>query len=241
MATEVPEIRVGIVQGDPVGYDSQGRLCAFPGVGVLVNELRARLPGARLLRTIAPACTPMMNYPLDFPPEALVTLPPLGSVVRSQWHFFSTRRVVREFAATCDVMFLRVPFQIPLALAGLGTPKLIHVVANVYDIIAASSNYHGLARTLALRYAAHSNATFRRMAHEPMTRVASNGQEMWDLLECREGRVVVSSCIHERDMQPREQLELSDPPRLLFVGYLRPKRASAIYWMHSRWCGANGP
>jgi glycosyltransferase involved in cell wall biosynthesis len=103
-------------------------------------------------------------------------------------------------------------------------PKLMHVVANAYDIIAASSNYRGAMRFLALRYAAHSNAVFRRLASEPMTRVATNGREMWDLLNCRQGRVVVSSCIHERDMLPRDQLDLGQPPRLLFVGYLRPEK-----------------
>ncbi len=57
-----------------------------------------------------------------------------------------------------------------------------------------------------------------------MTRVAANGQEMWDLLRCKHGRVVVSSCIYEREMRPREDLSLGDPPRLLFVGYLRPEK-----------------
>jgi glycosyltransferase involved in cell wall biosynthesis len=100
----------------------------------------------------------------------------------------------------------------------------MHVVANAYDIIAASSNYRGVMKPLATRYAAHMNATFRRMAQEPMTRVATNGREMWNLLDCREGRVVVSSCIHQRDMRPRDNQELGDPPRLLFVGYLRPEK-----------------
>ncbi len=224
MSFDATDYRVGIVLGDPISLDRNGGLSAAPGIGVLLNELRARLPGARLCAPIVPVCTPMMNHPLDFPPDSVVELPPLESVVRSQRHLIGTRRVVRGFAATCDLLFLRVPFQIPLALTGLPTPKLMHVVANAYDIIAASSNYRGVFRMLALRYAAHMNATFRRMAREPMTRVATNGREMWDLLQCREGRVVVSSCIHQRDMQPRQQLELGDPPRLLFVGYLRPEK-----------------
>jgi glycosyltransferase involved in cell wall biosynthesis len=47
---------------------------------------------------------------------------------------------------------------------------------------------------------------------------------MWDLLGCRQGRVVVSSCIFQREMQPRENLDLSDPPRILSVAYLRPEK-----------------
>src|SRR5262249_53674793 len=53
---------------------------------------------------------------------------------------------------------------------------------------------------------------------------ASNGGEMWDVMRCREGRVVVSSCIYEREMRPRENLSLGNPPKLLFVGYLRPEK-----------------
>jgi glycosyltransferase involved in cell wall biosynthesis len=47
---------------------------------------------------------------------------------------------------------------------------------------------------------------------------------MWDLLGCREGRIVVSSCLYEREMRPRENRALGNPPRLLFVGYLRPEK-----------------
>jgi glycosyltransferase involved in cell wall biosynthesis len=224
MSLATTDVRLGIILGDLVAFDSQGRLSAYPGIGVLMNELHARLPSVKLCVPVVPVCMPMMNHPLDFPPESIVRLPPLESVARSQRYFLSTRRVVRRFAAECDVLFVRVPFQIPLALRHLRKPKLMHVVANAYDIIAASSNYRGVMKPLATRYAAHMNATVRRMAQEPMTRVATNGREMWNLLDCREGRVVVSSCIHQRDMRPRDNQELGDPPRLLFVGYLRPEK-----------------
>ncbi|MEX2113428.1 MAG: glycosyltransferase [Pirellulales bacterium] len=224
MSLEVTDHQVGIVLGDSLAFDGQGRLCTAPGIGVLLNEMRSRLPGVALCAPIVPTCAPMTNHPLDFTLAEIVQLPPLESVIRSQRHFFRARSTIRAFARTCDVVFIRVPFQIPLALTGLRTPKLMHVVSNAYDVIAASSNYRGAVRTMALRYAAHMNATFRRMAQEPMTRVATNGREMWDLLQCRQGRIVVSSCIHERDMRPREYQELNDPPRLLFVGYLRPEK-----------------
>jgi glycosyltransferase involved in cell wall biosynthesis len=47
---------------------------------------------------------------------------------------------------------------------------------------------------------------------------------MYDLVGARAGRVVVSSCLYEREMQPRTELRLGDPPRILFVGYLRPEK-----------------
>lgn len=51
---------------------------------------------------------------------------------------------------------------------------------------------------------------------------------MWDKLQCVNGRVTVSSCIHESEMQPRTDFRLGDPPRLLFVGYIRPEKGVDI-------------
>jgi glycosyltransferase involved in cell wall biosynthesis len=145
-------------------------------------------------------------------------------VIQSQRHFLATRRIVRQFAQTVDLLFLRLPFQVPLAVRRLGKPKLMHIISNPGAIIAASSDYRGLTKFVAQRFANHSMATMRRMVREPDTRVASNGREMFEYLKPRAGRVVVSSCIHESEMRPRTDLRLASPPRLLFVGYLRPEK-----------------
>ncbi|MGD9722101.1 MAG: glycosyltransferase [Pirellulales bacterium] len=224
MTAVTPDYRLGIICCVPAAYNAEGRLACNHGIGRLLDVMRAMVPGARLCIPILPQWQPFMIHAVDFPREDIVPLPPLESVVRSQAYFFQTRRAVRRFARTCDVVFVRLPFQVPMAVAGLQTPKLLHVVGNAYNVIAASSNYHGVVKKLALRFAAHSNATIRRMVHEPMTRVATNGREMWDLLGCHDGRVVVSSCMYEREMRPREDLSPGDPPRLLFVGFLRPEK-----------------
>ena len=224
MSDPTADFRLGIVSCLAAARDAQGRLLCNHSIGRLIDMLRERVPGARLCIPILPEPQSNMKHVLTFPPEDVVDLPPLRSVIRSQPYYFQTSRIIRDFARTVDVLFIRVPFQIPTALRGLRTPKLLHVAGNPYQVIAASSDYRGLMKQLALRFAAHSNATLRRLAAEPLTRVASNGSEMWDVMRCREGRVVVSSCIYEREMQPREDLSLNDPPRLLFVGYLRPEK-----------------
>lgn len=164
------------------------------------------------------------NHVVNFPPQDVVDLPPLETVIRSQKHILPTRRALKQFAGSVDVMFMRVPFQIPLTLQGLGKPKVMHIAGNPIDVIKASSDYRGMMKRLALGYARHTCRVMRKMVKEPHTRVASNGREMWDLLGCRKGRVVVSSCIYQREMQPRENLALSDPPRILSVAYLRPEK-----------------
>jgi glycosyltransferase involved in cell wall biosynthesis len=164
------------------------------------------------------------NHVVGFPAEDIVDLPPLQTVIRSQKYLLPTRRVLKQFADSVDVLFLRVPFQIPLTQWGLGKPKVMHIAGNPIDVIKASSDYHGMMKRLALGYARHTCRVMRRMVREPHTRVASNGREMWDLLRCRQGRVVVSSCIHQREMQPRPDRSLGNPPRILSVAYLRPEK-----------------
>jgi glycosyltransferase involved in cell wall biosynthesis len=75
-----------------------------------------------------------------------------------------------------------------------------------------------------LHAADRSTATIRRLIAEPQTRAVTNGRQLWDLLGCRHGRVVVSSCLYEREMRPRRDAALGNPPSLLFVGYLRPEK-----------------
>lgn len=205
--------------------DPAGRVWMNHSMGRLIDAMGERLPGARL-------CLPMLpyepdkkfNHVVNFPPEDVVDLPPLQTVIRSQKYILPTRRVLKQFADSVDVLFMRVPFQIPLTLQALGKPKVMHIAGNPIDVIKASSDFRGMMKRLALGYARHTCRVMRKMVKEPHTRVASNGREMWDLLGCREGRVVVSSCIYEREMQPREDLALSVPPRILSVAYLRPEK-----------------
>ncbi|HTU24591.1 MAG TPA: glycosyltransferase family 4 protein [Pirellulales bacterium] len=190
----------------------------------MFDLLRDALPGTKLCLPMLAAPEPNLRHRLSFPAEDIFALPPLRSVIRSQVYYFRTRQLVRRFASQVDVLFIRCPFQLPTALLGLRKPKLLHIVGNAYNVIVASSDYRGLMKRLALFYAAHSNRTLRRMVGEPDTRVASNGSEMWDLLGCRAGRVVVSSGLYRDEMRPRANRALGNPPRLLFVGYLRPEK-----------------
>ena len=224
MSNPSPQFRLGIISCLPAAPDGQGGLVCNRSMGRLWDLLREGCPGAKLCLPILPEPEAHMRHTLNFPPQDIFPLPPLKSVIRSQIYYFPTRRLVRQFARQVDVLFIRVPFQLPRSLLALGTPKLLHVAGNPYNVIAVSSDYRGLWKKVALAFASHSIRTLRRMAAEPHTRVASNGAEMFDLLGSRQGRVVVSSCLHEREMRPRENRELGNPPKLLFVGYLRHEK-----------------
>jgi glycosyltransferase involved in cell wall biosynthesis len=222
--TSTPDFRLGIICSVPAVREADGGLTCNHAIGRLLDQLRTSVPGAQLAIPVLSVGHKSMKHRLEFTPDEITALPPLKTVMGSQRHFFTTRKILRQFASRFDVLFVRVPFQVPMAVQRLGKPKLLHVISNPHQVIVASSDYRGLMKQLAIRFAAHSNATMRRIAAEPDTRVASNGAEMWEQLRCRKGRIVVSSCLYEREMRPRQDLALNQPPRILFVGYLRPEK-----------------
>lgn len=218
------DLRLGVISGVVATRDERGKFACNRSMGRLIDRFRDLLPKTRLCVPVLPNRHEAMTHSLGLGPDDVVALPPLESVARSQVYYFQTRRIIRQFAKSVDVLFIRVPFQVQPALLGLRKPKLVHVVGNPYEVISASSDYRGVMRALALRFAKYSASTIRRLVAEPMTRTATNGRELWDLLGCREGRVVVSSCIHEHEMRARQTHTQGDPPRILFVGYLRPEK-----------------
>jgi glycosyltransferase involved in cell wall biosynthesis len=224
MSDRANDFRLGIISCLPAARDGDGRLVCNHSIGRLLDMLRTMVPGAKLCIPVLDRPQTNMMHALAFAKEDVTALPPLKSVVRSQRYYFQTRAIVRRFAREVDVLFIRVPFQLPTTLLRLPAPKLLHVAGNPYAVIAASSDYRGFMKRVALGFASHSNRTLRRMAAEPRTRVATNGSEMWGVMRCRQGRVVVSSCIYEHEMRPRQDLRLGDPPKILFVGYLRPEK-----------------
>ncbi len=217
--------RLGIISAAVGARDAEGRLFCNHSVGRLIDRFCQVLPGVRLCLPLLPTVQPKkLNHEILLPSDQVVALPPLGSVLRSQPYYFQTRRILKNFSRDVDVLFIRTPFQLPAALRNLGTPKLVHVVGDPFEVVAASNDYRGIVRRVALLAANRANASLARTIAEPMTRAATNGQELWDRLGCRDGRVVVSSCISESEIQPRQNFQLGDPPRVLFVGYLRPEK-----------------
>ena len=210
--------RLGIVSCVSGGRDDQGRMLCHVSMGRLIDRFCETFPNTKLALPVLPQFHPKkMNYQVRLPEDRVVALPPLGSVLRSQRYYFQTRRILKNFARSVDVLFIRTPFQLPAALRNLGTPKLVHVVGDPAEVVAASNDYRGLVRRLALVAANRSNATLARAIAEPMTRAATNGQELWDRLGCRAGRVVVSSCISESETPAPPQLptwrSAADPVR----------------------------
>lgn len=216
--------RLGIVYGSPSALDENGRLYTPHAQGRLFDAIAERTGGASVCVPLTEQVQPNMTYRMQTDPEDVVALPPLLSTIHAQRHYFGSRKILRQFANSVDVLFIRLPFQLPRALFGLQTPKLLHVAGDPTEVVRISADYTGIKRFVAERFARDGHNAMQRLVREPHTRVASNGIDMWEKLHCREGRVVVSSCLYESEMVPKSNLDLQDPPRILFVGYLRPEK-----------------
>lgn len=224
MGSRLENKRLGIILGTIGARDAEGAVWMSHGQGRIIDAMRDLVAKARVCVPIMPEHHGKMKHRLRFAPDEITALPPLRSTREAQRHFLETSRVIREFASGVDCLFIRLPFQVPRALLGLGTPKVLHLAGDPVEAVKASSDYRGIWRFLARHYARHSNATMARLVAEPCTRVVSNGQELWDKLHCHAGKVVVSTCIYQDEIVPRSNFDLNDPPRLLFVGYLRPEK-----------------
>jgi glycosyltransferase involved in cell wall biosynthesis len=216
-------LKLGIITGCPGAWDANGNFRVPVGEGRLMNALIERFPEARVC---IPACPPRQHFrhALDVEAANIEPLPPLVSTIKAQKYMFQVRRTIKRFAESVDVLYIKLAFTIPRALKGLNKPKLLHVVGDTREVVRVSSDYRGIWRALALAQAYDMERTVRQLVAEPATRSATHGQELWDKLGCNAGRVVVSSCVYEHEMQPPANRTLGDPPRLLFVGYLRPEK-----------------
>lgn len=214
---------LGIISGTTSAMGG-GRLMINHSIGRLLDELRARADHSRLCVPLLPEMQGNLNYAMDVAQQDVTFLPPMQTTMGAQKHYLHARRILRRFAESVDALFIRLPFQLPNAVQHLKRPKLLHVVSSPLEVVKASTDYSGVVRTLATTFAAHSEHAMADLAQEPRTRLCTNGAEMWHTLGGRHGRVVVSSCLYRDEMSNPRGPEVSDIPRLLFVGYLRPEK-----------------
>lgn len=219
-----PDFTLGILAGDLAARSVDGRLLVSSALGRLADSLRALVPNSRICVPVVPGSRPELNHAVSFSGSEIEALPPLETTIAAQKYYFAVRRIVRRFAASVDVLFVRMPFQLPHTLIGVRTPKVLQVLGNVRAVVDASTDYGLIRRPLAKLFAHHTESVTRRLVAEYPTRTVTHGEEMWKILGCQRGRVIVSSNIFEREIQPRNDWRPRDPPRLLFVGFLRPEK-----------------
>jgi glycosyltransferase involved in cell wall biosynthesis len=100
-----------------------------------------------------------------------------------------------------------------------------HVCSDVLEVVRASRFYRGPRRAAAVGLARAFELLHRRLAHADRTRVVTNGRALREKLGEPEGIAVVSTSLHESDLATVKRTRPADtPPRLLFVGAIRPEK-----------------
>lgn len=167
-----------------------------------------------------------MNEFLAWPDADLVALPPMSSTVAAQRYAIAARKTVRKVAAQSDVLFVRMPFQVPWAVRHLRRPAVFHFAGDIFEVLRQSPDYRGFKRFAALAFARLAEWSHRRLLREPNVFMASNGQALIEKygVPADRAEAVVSSCLSATEMDALAIRPLPDVPRLLFVGYLRPEK-----------------
>lgn len=217
--------RLGVITGT-VGFrdPSTGIVWLNHSIGRLLEEIGKHVTYMHIGLPLIAQRKKFMNHALQIEAQSITALPPLETTLKAQPYYFETRKKVQKIAEQSDALFIRLPFQLPAALYDLGKPTLLHVVSNPREIIEASSDYVGPMRWLARGLAYQHERSMQRLVCESQNRTATNGRQMWDVLKCQRGRVVVSSCLYRHEMQARPNLQISASPKILYVGYLRPEK-----------------
>jgi glycosyltransferase involved in cell wall biosynthesis len=214
---------LGIISGTTVALEN-GQIWINHSIGRLIEALMARSDDAYVCLPVLSAKTAALNHVLKLDPSRLLKLPPLQTTISAQKYYLQVRGTLKRVAQKSDVLFIRLPFQLPDRVLKLDVPKVLHVVSSPAQVVQASSDYSGLMRMAAVGFAKHSERCIKRAGRERLSRVCTNGIEMWKRLDPPAGRVVVSSCMYRSEMSEKEDFSLGDPARLLFVGYLRPEK-----------------
>lgn len=224
MVEDISKLRLGIITGSVASRNEDGKVVLNFAIGRLLEAIKKGFPNAKVCLPVLPKPRGEMNHVLQFSEEDIVTLPSLGTTLSSQKYFWKTGKFIKQFARDSDLLMIRLPFQVPSVLLNLNKPKVLQVASNPYAIVKVSSDFRGMMKLAARGFAKHLERVMQKLVHEKNTRTVTNGRELWDLLNCKQGRVVVSSSLFESEMKPRTNFDLNAPPHLLFVGYLRPEK-----------------
>jgi glycosyltransferase involved in cell wall biosynthesis len=217
------KIRLGILAGN-LAYPTSGGVLTNISNARTYAELERRFPGASLAITMLPTPNRAMNSFLPWS-GPLLRLPALETTIAAQKHLWPAWRAIRQLERTSDVLFIRMPFQLPQVLPLIRKPMVLHVGSDVVECVRVSRDYRHVWRQLALGFARFSAGTTRALATRPNVWTVTNGEALLRKVGASpRTEWVVSSCLKAEEAQP--SLRPADPERirLLFVGYFRPEK-----------------
>lgn len=195
----------------------------------VLRKLRGGADRALLATTFIEESRSSFNDRISWPDVDLIALPPMGDTISAQWHAVTAYQRVRDLAAASDVLFARLPMQIPWLLMGSSRPRLLHFAGDGLEVVLASSDYRGPKRWAALLFAAFADECYRALCRGGRTKVVTNGSALKRKYAPAGGRVAVSSCLSRTEMaEEAREGWVPTVPQLLFVGYMRPEKGIEV-------------
>lgn len=214
------ELRLGVISGRQVGAEG-GRFWAHAGYGRVLEELARRF-GDVVVAAPPTSRSDEHNVNVDLEPHQVLELPRLASIARGLTRTPDVERVVREVDERADVVLVQLAFQAPLALVGLRSPRVYHVVGDPLGVALDSTVYAGWRRVPAVLSAGGLDLLHKFLVRRPAAGLVTNGEALRVALAPGKGRSVVSSTLWDREIDSVGRTRPADaPPRVLFVGYLR--------------------
>lgn len=214
------DLKLGIISGRRVGAED-GRVWADAGYGRVLEELARRFDDIVVASPPA-GRTDERNISVHLDPEQILPMPELGSIASGTLHTREVSRVVREIDGWADVVLVQLAFQAPLALLGLRSPLVYHVVGDPLGVALDSTVYAGIRRVPAVASAGALEVLHRVLIRRPGAGLVTNGEALRRTLAPGKGRSVVSSSLWDREIDSVGRSRPADaPPRVLYAGYLR--------------------
>ena len=217
-------LRVGYLTQATVARHGHGYVTKA-GLGRLVEALEERAGSVLFGASLAPAPTIVHDYELGVRSHHVVTYPYVASMAHAFLMTRALRRVVAQLEEECDVVIVQLPWAPPHSLAFARRPRVYHVCADVRGVVGSSTYYRGIRRVAARTAARIVDVGQRALMAGDATRTVTNGLELYQHYGEPAGRPVVSSPLRATEIGsvPRRRPS-SAPPRVLFVGFLRPEK-----------------
>ena len=220
-------MHLAFISPNPSYYDAgTGRWFVVPsGPGRLLTCLARRVEHLTVALPPDNRRGAWHSFAIDLPNVEVRALPAMTSIARGIFQHAQVRKALLEIEHQVDAVITQIPFTAPTAPMALTKPRVFHVCGNVRTIVNNATRYGGLRAPAAAVAAWLIDKAQARMINRPGARTVTNGQELWDHYRPSRGRAVISSALFNEEIGSYRRSRPADaPPRLLFVGFLRPEK-----------------
>lgn len=220
-------MKVGFVSARSASM-KDGRFSADAGLGRLIDAVRNEAESFTCALSIHGSPLPFHDHLMSVDSREVVALPEMISFRQAFMLHSACLEVIREVEAKSDVVIVQTPFAAASALAAQRRPRVYHVCADVFSIVAASRRYRGLSRPASVVAALCVDRWYRYLFAKQRSRLVTNGEALLARYPHARGRAVVSTSLLPSDFDRVQRARTDRKFRVLFVGHIRPEKGLEV-------------